>query len=57
MIEQYGNFTEPVTKLNLNGVKTQGENIADNGEFWGGIRADFLEIKSRKNRDFYYFFI
>ena len=33
MVEQYGNFTEPITKLNLNGVKTQGENIADNGEF------------------------
>ena len=35
MIEQYGNYTEPVTKLNLNGVKTQGENIADNGECKG----------------------
>jgi predicted metalloendopeptidase len=32
IIEQYGNFTEPVTELNLNGINTQGENIADNGK-------------------------
>ncbi|XP_052866851.1 neprilysin-2 isoform X1 [Anopheles cruzii] len=31
IIEQYGNFTEPNVKLNLNGINTQGENIADNG--------------------------
>lgn len=28
IIEQYGNFTEPSTGLNLNGINTQGENIA-----------------------------
>lgn len=28
IIEQYGNFTESTTGLNLNGVNTQGENIA-----------------------------
>ncbi|XP_053693923.1 neprilysin-2-like [Sabethes cyaneus] len=31
IIEQYGNYMEPSVKLNLNGVSTQGENIADNG--------------------------
>lgn len=27
-MEQYGNFTEPTTGLKLNGINTQGENIA-----------------------------
>jgi neprilysin len=31
IIDQYANFTDPLTELNLNGIKTQGENIADNG--------------------------
>ncbi|XP_049286496.1 neprilysin-2 isoform X11 [Anopheles funestus] len=31
IIEQYGNYTEPNVKLNLNGINTQDENIADNG--------------------------
>ena len=29
MIWQYGNYTK--LGLNINGIKTQGENIADNG--------------------------
>lgn len=32
IINQYGNYVEPLTNLNLNGVNTQGENIADNGK-------------------------
>lgn len=31
IIDQYANFKDPETELNLNGINTQGENIADNG--------------------------
>ncbi|RXG55910.1 Endothelin-converting enzyme 2 [Armadillidium vulgare] len=37
IIEQYNNFADQETGLNLNGVNTQGENIADNG----GIKASY----------------
>lgn len=33
IINQYGNYVEPLTNLNLNGINTQGENIADNGKY------------------------
>jgi neprilysin len=39
IIDQYGNYTEPLTTLNLNGINTQGENIADNGGIKESYRA------------------
>ncbi|KAH8381748.1 hypothetical protein KR093_011645, partial [Drosophila rubida] len=38
IIEQYGNYTERLTGLNLNGINTQGENIADNG----GVKESYI---------------
>ncbi|KPU80743.1 uncharacterized protein Dana_GF16094, isoform B [Drosophila ananassae] len=38
IIEQYGNYTERATGLNLNGINTQGENIADNG----GVKESYI---------------
>ena len=37
MIKQYGDFVHPQVGLHLNGITTQGENIADNG----GIKEAF----------------
>ena len=31
MVDQFGNFTAKQVGLNLNGINTQGENIADMG--------------------------
>ena len=31
IIQQYGNYTIDELDLSLNGINTQGENIADNG--------------------------
>lgn len=41
IIEQFNNTVDPQTKLNLNGISTQGENIAD----MGGIQNAYLGYK------------
>ena len=45
MIYKYGNFTAEQVGLNLNGINTQGENIADNGgvkEAYAGYSKSFV---------------
>ena len=39
IIEQYNNYTAPSVNLPLNGINTQGENIADNGGLKETYRA------------------
>ncbi|XP_043263785.1 neprilysin-2 isoform X2 [Colletes gigas] len=47
IIHQYGNYTVEDVALNLNGINTQGENIADNG----GIKEAYLAYKEWVRRN------
>jgi predicted metalloendopeptidase len=47
IINQYGNYTSEQVGEHLNGINTQGENIADNGgikEAYGGYGKTFMII-------------
>lgn len=48
IIRQYGNYTVEDVGLNLNGINTQGENIADNG----GIKEAYLAYQKWVQRNY-----
>ncbi|KAK5645944.1 hypothetical protein RI129_004408 [Pyrocoelia pectoralis] len=47
IIEQYGNYTLPEFNLTINGIHTQGENIADNG----GLKQSYLAYNKWAKRN------
>ena len=51
IINQYGNFSAKQVNLNLNGINTQGENIADNG----GVKEAYLGTYSDPNLNNHFF--
>lgn len=53
IVEQYANFTEALTGLTLNGINTQGENIADNGGIKLAYRAYQTFAKANRLEEIY----
>lgn len=51
IIEQYGNYTDKAINMSLNGVITQGENIADNGGLKLAYRAYISAMQKTEETD------